>query len=166
MKKLLLVSFRRACMTLSLMLAFGLHVYADEGIVLTLKDGREIGFVFSAKPKIITGTELTIISADGTEVVYDYAKVQKIHFGEAGTTGIENTSSDEKTGVSFRISDGTLYVTGLPVGERIGVYTLNGQQIARQKQSVDGDVLSIPLSAHGVLLVRTSNGISYKVLNP
>lgn len=166
MRKRLLVSVKRVCMALSLMLAFGLHAYADDGIVLTLKDGRELTFVFTEKPKIITGTELRITVADGTEVSYDYAMVQKIRFGETETTGIESASSEGEAGVCFRISGGTLYVTGLPVGENVGIYTVNGQQIARQKQYADGDVLSIPLSANGVLLVRTSNGISYKVLNP
>ena len=59
-----------------------------------------------------------------------------------------------------------LYVFGLPQGESVSVYDLAGRRVAMQKQATDGSTLSIPLNATGVLVVRTSTGISYRVSNP
>lgn len=113
------------------------------------------------------GGELTITVPDGTNVVYAYADVKNVRFGEFSTTGIDSAPGTENTpDVTFRISDGLLQVFGLPHGESVSVYDLGGRRVAMQKQATDGGTLSIPLNATGVLVVRTSTGISYRVSNP
>lgn len=150
-----------------LLLACVLGTMAEEGVILSLKDGTEVTFVFSSKPRLAMGEELTITAPDGTNVVYAYTDVRNVRFGEFSTTGIDSAPGTDNTpDVTFRISDGLLLVFALPHGESVSVYDLGGRRVAMQKQATDGGTLSIPLNATGVLVVRTSTGISYRVSNP
>lgn len=140
---------------------------AEEGVILSLKNGTEVAFAFSSKPRLAMGEELTIIAPDGTNVVYAYADVKNVRFGEFSGTGIDSVPSTENTpDVTFRISGGQLHVFGLPKGESVSIYDLAGRRVAMQKQATDGSTLSIPLNATGVLVVRTTIGISYRMVTP
>ncbi len=150
-----------------LLLSCVLGARAEEGVLLSLKDGTEVAFAFSSKPRLAMGGELTITVPDGTNVVYAYADVKNVRFGEFVTTDIDSASGTENTpDVTFRISGGQLHVFGLPQGESVSVYDLAGRRVAMQKQTTDGCTLSIPLTATGVLVVRTTTGISYRMVNP
>ena len=158
--------FARLCVLAIALLYSGMHAIADEGVVLTLKDGQELRFMFSEKPTIVHGRELTIIASDATTVSYDYTQVRSLRFGEFVPTAIEEVEGDSASVVSFKIVDGTLYVYGLPAGEKVSVYTINGQRVGAKQQIDENTVLSLPLTSKGVLIVTTSTGISYRVLNP
>lgn len=140
---------------------------AEEGVILSLKNGTEVAFAFSSKPRLAMGEELTIIAPDGTNVVYAYADVKNVRFGELTITGIDSAPGTENMpDVTFRINGGQLHVFGLPQGESVSVYDLAGRRVAMQKQTTDGSTLSIPLNATGVLVVRTTIGISYRMVTP
>ena len=150
-----------------LLLSCVLGARAEEGVILSLKNGTEVAFAFSSKPRLAMGEELTITAPDGTNVVYAYADVRNVRFGEFITTDIDSAPSTENTpDVTFRISGGQLHVFGLLQGESVSVYDLAGRRVAMQKQTTDGSTLSIPLTATGVLVVRTTTGISYRMVNP
>jgi hypothetical protein len=150
-----------------LLLSSLLGARAEEGVILTLKDGTEVAFAFSSKPRLAMGEELTITAPDGTNVVYAFADVRNVRFGEFITTDIDSAPGTENApDVTFRISGGQLHVFGLPQGESVSVYDLAGRRMAMQKQTTDGSTLSIPLNAIGVLVVRTTTGISYRMVNP
>lgn len=155
----------RVALTAVLLLSCVLCVRAEEGVILSLKDGTEVAFAFSSKPRLAMGEELTIAAPGGIKVAY--AEVRNIRFGEVTTTGIDSGTETKNTpDVTFRISGGQLHVFGLPQGECVSVYDLAGRRLAMQKQTTDGSTLSVPLNATGVLVVRTSTGISYRVSNP
>ena len=157
----------RLALTAVLLLSSVLGARAEEGVILSLKDGTEVAFAFSTKPRLAMGEELTIIAPDGTNVVYAYADVKNVRFGEFTITGIDSAPGTENTpDVTFRISSGQLHVFGLPQGESVSVCDLAGRRVAMQKQGADGSTLSIPLNATGVLVVRTTTGISYRVAIP
>lgn len=137
---------------------------AEDGVILTLKSGEELGFVFSGRPTITVKDELLITMADGTKISYAFDAVRNVRFGAIDPTGIGETSGTKD--VVFRFSDGVLRVYGLPVGESVAVYSVNGQRQVSRSQESEGEVLTIPLSAKGVLVVRTSTGVSYKIMNP
>ena len=165
MKKLLFQSLARVFFLTVLLLSSALSARADEGVILSLKDGREVAFAFSAKPRLAFGEELKINAADGICVNYNYADVRNVRYGEIIETGIDEVEHSGITyDATFRISDGQLQVFGLPAGESVSVYDLNGHRVAMQKQVKDGTILSIILDSHGVFVIRTSNGISYKIL--
>lgn len=137
---------------------------AEDGVILTLKSGEELGFVFSGKPTIMVKDELLITMADGTKISYAFDAVRNVRFGAIDPTGVEETPGSQD--VVFRFSGGVLSVYGLPVGESVVVYSVNGQRQVSRSQESEEEVLTIPLSAKGVLVVRTSTGVSYKIMNP
>ena len=144
----------------------GINASADDGVILTLKDGQELRFLFSKKPRISHGRELTIVASDTTSVSYDYSLVRSIRFDESATTAINDINGEDNAVISFKVVDGTLYVYGLPVGESVSIYTVSGQRVGMRRQANAEPVLSLPLTSQGVLVVSTSTGISYRVFNP
>ena len=141
-----------------------LFAKAEEGVLLKLKSGAEVGFVFTFQPKIATGAELVIKTADGTSVSYDYAEVCSISFGDVALTDISDVKG-ESSKVVFRLQDGKLSVEGLKVGESVSVYNVSGKMLHQVKQSMNALPLQIPLTEKGVLIIRTSTGVSYKLIN-
>ena len=165
MKKHLLQLFARVDIMAVLLLSSLLGARAEEGVILTLKDGTEVAFAFSSKPRLAMGEELTIAATDGIKVAY--ADVKNIRFGEVATTCIDSAPVTENTpDVTFRISGGQLHVFGLPQDKSVSVYDIAGRRVAMQKQTAEGSTLSITLNATGVFVVCTSTGISYRVSNP
>lgn len=166
MKKMFNHSFLRLGVVALLCMASAIKAAAEEGVTLRLKSGQEVSFVFTSKPCIATSdVELVITTADGQKLSYDYAEVRNISFGEYASTGITETTAQQSAEVTFKVNAGVLSVFNLPVGESVSICTLNGNRIVMQKQNVDGAILNLPLKASGVLVVRTSTGISYKILN-
>lgn len=145
-------------------LTMSLLVKAEDGVLLKLKSGAEVGFVFTSQPKIATGAELVIKAADGAFVSYDYAEVSSISFGDVALTDISDVKG-ESSKVVFRLQDGKLSVEGLKVGESVSVYNVSGKMLHQVKQSTNALPLQIPLTEKGVLIIRTSTGVSYKFVN-
>ena len=154
----------RRMLALIAVFAVSIGAMADDGVILKLKNGKEVGFVFTSKPKIMPGSELSITTADGTSVSYNYAEVSSVVFGDVTSTGIDDVSASPSCDVVFRLLDGKVMVEGLPVGESVSVYNVGGQLFTSQKQTTSGGVLTLPLEGSGVLIVRTSTGVSYKVM--
>ena len=73
--------------------------------------------------------------------------------------------ADKKT-VVFSISNGTMTIEGLKAKEAIAVYTVNGVKAVSLKALRNG-TLRVPLSSlpHGVCVISTASGISYKLYN-
>lgn len=167
MEKNLFQPFARVGLMVVLLLSCVLGVRAEESVILSLRNGTEVAFAFSTKPRLAMGEELTITAPDGTNVVYAFADVRNVRYGEFSGTGIDSAPGTENMpDVTFRINCGQLHVFGLPQGESVSVYDLAGHRVAMQKQTTDGSTLSVPLNATGVLVVRTSTGISYRVAIP
>lgn len=167
MKKLFFKSFVRILLLAVLLLSFGISARADRGVILSLKDGREATFAFSSKPRLTIGEELIISADDGTFVSYNYLEIKHVRYGDITSTGINEVESTSlSSNVVFRVNDGRLQVFGLPAGESVSVYGLNGQRVTTHEQGQDNTVISIFLNAHSVHIIRTSNGISCKVVTP
>jgi hypothetical protein len=166
MKDRLLCPVKRRFVALVAIFAISIVAKADDGVILKLKNGSEVGFVFTSKPKITPSAKLNIATVDGTSVSYDYADVRSVTFGDVTSTGIEDVAASAACDVVFRLFDGKVVVEGLPAGESVSVYDLNGQRVTTHEQGQDNTVISIFLNAHSVHIIRTSNGISCKVVTP
>lgn len=151
-------------LALAAVFAVSIGVMADDGVILKLKNGKEVGFVFTSKPKITPSAELSITTAEGTSVSYNYAEVRSVTFDDVTSTAIDDVAASPVCDVVFRLLDGKVVVEGLPAGESVSVYNVGGQLLASQKQTANGVSLTLPLEGSGVLIVRTSIGVSYKVL--
>jgi len=84
---------------------------------------------------------------------------------DVGTSINLECGADKKT-VVFSISNGTMTINGLKAKEAIAVYNVNGAKAVSLKALGNGS-LSVPLSSlpHGVCVVSTASGISYKLYN-
>ena len=158
----------RSILLCLLMLCGGTAVHADDGVVLLLTSGSEVGFAFSSRPQVVPGEKLVIRCADGVEVSYAYGEVHRISWGEVGTTTSVDSSivDDAPKRVQFSVSPSELLVNGLPVGESVSLCRADGQLVSTHLQDAEGATLRIPLSDSGLYIVRTSTGVSYKVLKP
>lgn len=157
----------RSMLLCLLMLCGGTAVHADDGVVLLFTSGREVGFAFSSRPQVVPGEELVIRCADGVEVRYAYGEVQRISWGEVTTTSVDSPIADDAPKhVQFRVSLGELLVDGLPTAESVYLYRADGQLVSTHYQESEGATLRVPLSDSGLYIVRTSTGVSYKVLKP
>lgn len=165
MKDRLLCPVKRRFVALVAIFAISIVAKADDGVILKLKNGSEVGFVFTSKPKITPGAELNIATADGTSVSYGYADVRSVTFGDVTSTGIEDVAASAACDVVFRLFDGKVVVEGLPAGESVSAYTVGGQLLTTMKQTEVGASLTLPLTASGVLIIRTSTGLNYKLIN-
>ena len=155
----------KRCLLLAAAVLMSTVAMAEDGVIVKLKNGSEVGFVFSSKPNVTPGAELSITTSDGASVSYDYAEVRSVRFGDVTSTGIDDVTSSPVCDVVFRLLDGKVVAEGLPAGESVSVYNVGGQLLTTEKQSAGGTALSVPLDARGVLIVRTSTGVSYKVMN-
>ena len=157
----------RRCFLLAVACVVSATAMASDGVIIKLKNGNEVGFVFSTKPRVAFGTELQISTSDGVSVSYEYAEVCSVSYGDVSSTSIGDVpSSSTVCDVVFKLIDGKLLVEGLPAGESVGVYTIDGKVIATGKQTDDSMSLTIPLTVgRGVLVVRTSTGVGYKVMS-
>lgn len=151
-----------------LLLCGGTAVHAEDGVVLLLTSGGEVGFAFSSRPQVVPGEELVIRSADGVEVSYAYDEVQRLSWGEVGTTTSVDSPivDDAPKRVQFSVSPSELLVNGLSVGESVSLYRADGLLVSTHHQKSEGATLRIPLSDSALYIVRTSTGVSYKVLKP
>lgn len=94
------------------------------------------------------------------------ADVQRVEMIDDVETAVNlECGADEKT-VVFSISNGTMTINGLKAKEAIAVYNVNGAKAVSLKVLGNGS-LSVPLSSlpHGVCVVSTASGISYKLYN-
>lgn len=155
----------RRCFLLLVALVVSITAMADDGVIVKLKNGSEVGFVFSDKPRVTFGAELQIRTSDGVSVSYEYAEVRNVSYGDVSSTGIEDVSSSTVCDVVFKLIEGKLLIEGLSAGESVGVYTVDGKVVTTGKQTGNNMSLTLPLTAgRSVLVVRTSTGVSYKIM--
>ena len=164
MNENLILSTARRVVLFVAAFALSIIAMADDGVILKLKNGNEVGFVFSSKPCIATGTELNITTTDSCSIRYDYSEVRSITFGNVSSTDIEDVTASQVCDIVFRLLDGKVIIEGLAADESVNLYNIGGLLLASQKQTANSGVLTLPLEASGVFIIRTSTGVNYKVL--
>lgn len=138
---------------------------AEPGAKLLLRNGEQVCFSFAHHPVIKTSDTEIVLYVDGKEqITCALADVQRVEMIDDVETAVNlECGADEKT-VVFSISNGTMTINGLK--EAIAVYNVNGAKAVSLKALGNGS-LSVPLSSlpHGVCVVSTASGISYKLYN-
>ncbi len=149
------------------LLALALPSFAEEGVVVVLTNGNTVGFAFSEKPVITTGENLLLSTRSGKQVSYDYSNVRKVFWGGDFATAIEKVKSKNSQLVKFKINGNNIEALGLPRGERVAVYTVNGSLVTSETSTSDNSIvtLHLPYNQHAVYIIRTSTGVSYKFIN-
>ena len=152
------------CILLLLTIVMSLSAKAEEGVIFHLYNGCEVGFVFTSQPKVVMGKELQITTSDGFNVSYDYTQVRSISCGDVSMTAIEEVVATPHNLV-FKFSEDKVMVEGLKQNETVSVYNLAGQLLTSVQQTSHSSPLTIALTQRGILIIRTSTGVSYKLTN-
>lgn len=135
-------------------------IYAEDGVVLLLRNGNSVKFAFSEKPVMVTGNTLTMKTTSET-VDYNYTEIKRSYFGEI-TSSIDEVRGNSKSESLFRMTPAGMEVTGLQQGEKVSVYTVSGKLVYSTKST--GSQLNINLpSDRQVYVVKTDNGVSFKI---
>lgn len=158
---------KKTFVTLLAFLAFSLSAFADNpGVTFLLRSGQKVSFAFVEKPVVAFSETNLAVSVHGVErVSYAYADVQRVVIDDDVISAVDNAvANSDGQSVVFLLSDQTLSVSGIAAGEKISLYAIDGKLALSQKANAEG-ITIIDLSAlqQGVYVVRTQNGISYKL---
>lgn len=162
---MLMKSIRLLLLSSLLALLPSLANAAEKAAFLNLTDGTTVGFFLSEDPVVYNTGDTIIVRSTKYAVKYALKDVRSITFGTMEATGIQDVTTSPEADVNFRLSDAGLNVTGLPDGTRVALYNLSGAKVAESKVAGNGASLTLPSQGRpSVYIVRTSTGISYKLI--
>ena len=151
---------RKKGLLLMFLMLIATGIYAEDGVVLLLRNGNSVKFAISEKPVMVTGSTLTMKTTSET-VDYNYTEIKRSYFGEI-TSSIDEVRGNSKSESLFRMTPAGMEVTGLQQGEKVSVYTVGGKLVYSAKST--GSQLNINLpSDRQVYVVKTDNGVSFKI---
>lgn len=151
---------RKKGLLLMFLMLIATGIYAEDGVVLLLRNGNSVKFAFSEKPVMVMGSTLTMKTTSET-VDYNYTEIKRSYFGEI-TSSIDEVRGNSKSESLFRMTPAGMEVTGLQQGEKVSVYTVGGKLVYSAKST--GSRLNINLpSDRQVYVVKTDNGVSFKI---
>lgn len=151
---------RKKGLLLMFLMLIATGIYAEDGVVLLLRNGNSVKFAFSENPVMVTGSTLTMKTKSET-VDYNYTEIKRSYFGEI-TSSIDEVRGNSKSESLFRMTPAGMEVTGLQQGEKVSVYTVGGKLVYSAKST--GSQLNINLpSDRQVYVVKTDNGVSFKI---
>ena len=143
--------------------AFSLSMFAgNPGVTFLLRSGEKVSFSFAEKPVIALSDDNLSVSVCGVErVSYAYADVQRVVVADDVVSAIDNVvANDKRQHVVFSFSASTLNVSGLA----IALYATDGKLMLSEKANAEGKAaMSLSSLQQGIYVVRTQNGISYKL---
>lgn len=157
-------------LTVSLLtlLVSGMNAWAGEpGVKLLLRSGQQLSFSFKQKPVVKTTPQELTLSAEGKVwVSCPYADVLRMEMSDDVETGIAPAIDTKRASVLVNISTDAIVISGLSVGEAVTVCTIDGMATVRTAADTDGRVsVSRSALAHGIYIITTGSGISYKFYN-
>ena len=158
---------KKALAMLGAAFAFSLSVFAgNPGVTFLLRNGKKVSFAFAEKPVVAMSESNLAVHVGGEQrVTYAYADVQRVLIDDDVVSAVNDVAvSDKAQHVVFTVTAHTLSVSGLVANERIALYATDGRLVINEQADAEGKA-SISLSSlqQGIYVVRTQNGISYKL---
>lgn len=140
---------------------------ANQEVIAILQNGDSVSFSFCTRPIIVPGENVEI-RTDSSAVFYSYKDVSRIFVAtpKPVDTKIDNIETANKH-VVFKIISKTLLASGLSIGEKVSLYSMNGKLLKTAVCSTDSKSVLLPLYdlAHNkVYIVQTSTDISFKFI--
>ncbi len=159
-------NLKRTLAALALALC-GVAAYAGSGpgVTVLLRDGGKTSFAFAVKPVMsFAGDGLKISATGQDEVSYLIADVQRFYFEDDINAGISAVAGGSAHAV-IAYSGGTLSVTGLAGGAKVGVFTSDGKCAATGEAGADGSAsLSLGGLPSGVYVVSAPGCAGFKLV--
>lgn len=147
--------------------AFSLSVFAGSpGVTFLLRNGNKVSFAFTEKPIVLMSESNLSVNVGGVQrVSYAYADVQRVLIDDDVVSVVDDVMvGDKAQHVVFTVTANTLSVSGLVHNECIALYATDGKLVINEQADAEGKA-SISMSSllQGIYIVRTQNGISYKL---
>ena len=155
------VIMKKKILLVAALILSSLCIFAEDGVILLLQDGSKIGFVFSKKPVVKTGTMLEIKTAN-EEVSYEYSSVKDVSFGDVVATSVQTVNDSNAVKNLFRLTADGIEVEGLNPKETVSLYSIDGKLINKVMSKNGKAEVSLSCSDKSVYIVRTSSGASFK----
>lgn len=140
---------------------------SEQEVRILLQNGNSVSFSFCTRPIIVPGENVEI-RTDSSTVFYNYKDVSRIFVATPKTidTKIDNIETANKH-VVFKIINQTLLASGLSIGEKVSLYSMDGKLLKTAVCSTGSKSVLLPLYdlAHNkIYIVQTSTGISFKFI--
>ena len=138
----------------------GFKAHADVScLVLNLVDGTSATFPLADNPIIRNTPGELIVESENTAINIAYTELQ--NFILTDVSKVRECIGEE----IHRIIDGNIYFSGLRVGERIIIYSLEGKIMTYATVSYDGTaVIDLSNLGTGTFIARCNNS-SFKFIN-
>ena len=128
---------------------------SSNALLLFTKDGGEMSYLLSERPRVTHFDDYLVITSDVAEVSYPLTDIWKFTFGQVDvSSGIDNVPVDE---ASFNIDDGVLMLSGFREGSTVRIFTMGGMMVHSEK--LDGGSCTYCMSAlsPGIYLVNVND---------
>lgn len=135
-------------------------------LVVSQSDGTESSYALDTNPLVTFSKEALIVACNGDAVELAIKDVKDYHFTvKKVSTGINDLNADNPKTSEPSFSFQTAEFKGLKVGDRVAIYTINGQlvkQVIADESGVAG--LGLRDLPKGAYILRTPNK-SMKIVN-
>ena len=138
---------------LSFMLLFvGATAFAQNALVVELRDGSSATFLLADKPRVTFAVEQLNIVSPSASMEFNRSDIKNWHFASAPTS-IEDVTVDAKA----TLEGNNLVITGITEDTAITLYTVSGA-VVKRSAAINGNC-TIPLDdlTAGLYLVKHNN---------
>ncbi len=145
-------------------LSLSLSAFADEeeqALVLHLKDGSQVTYFLSSRPKLSFDAGMLKLATSQVEVSYPVTNLKRYTFEMKDLTAIVGVGN---TGQMIRIEDNEVRFSGFASGELLEVYAADGRKVASSSVGANGNaIVSLQDLPAGVYMVH--HGLTtYKIV--
>ncbi len=124
-------------------------------------------FLFSSEPKLtyrIAENDEIVFTTKDVEVTFYYDQILGVYFHHLDdTNGIDEVKATDERNIRYDITARRIHVSGLTIGESVGLYSLGGRILASAKSDVNG-IVEIGLSGNsGMVYVIKVGNKSFKL---
>lgn len=143
-----------------LLTIFGINTANSQTLVIWQKDGSKVYYSLDEQPKTTFTAEDLVITTNKTTINYPLSKIQRYTY-EGGSLGINDVKSQ---GICIAHYGDEFFVTGLPYGKSIAVYSADGKKLlSKQSDGSSRQTLSLSKLPTGVYIIKAET-INYKFM--
>lgn len=133
------------------------HAESYEGILVTMVDGTTTTISFDKNPVIKLQPEKLVVQTDIATTEFDRSKVTRFNY----VTDLSGVEGIDRSAVSIRNNGSMLYLSNLPVGSDIEVYSTDGK-LLESVRATGNHTIEIAGLPSGIYIVSV-NGVSTKI---
>ena len=144
---------------LFLLFFVGVNAFAQNTLVVDLRDGSSATFLLAEKPCVtFVGRQMNIVSSSAS-MEFERGDVKNWHFVDNLSSIVAIADKDAE----FAVNGNALVISGVKDNTAITLYNVSG--VVVKQSAVDGDICTIPLNDLSAgLYIVTYNNTTFKFL--